>query len=50
MAGGGSFRTLPLTRHATTNAEVIEGFLDVEVSIRKLAERVWEVAIAAPDA
>ncbi|MEO0632242.1 MAG: RNA 3'-terminal phosphate cyclase, partial [Planctomycetota bacterium] len=31
LAGGGGFRTGPLTDHATTNATVIETFLDVRV-------------------
>src|ERR1700730_12478892 len=31
MAGGGSFTTLPLSRHATTNIEVIGKFLDVTI-------------------
>lgn len=30
--GGGSFVTLPLTRHATTNIDVIRRFLDVEIA------------------
>jgi RNA 3'-terminal phosphate cyclase (ATP) len=32
IAGGGTFLTLPLSRHATTNAEVIGRFLPVSVS------------------
>ncbi|MEO6323024.1 MAG: RNA 3'-terminal phosphate cyclase, partial [Thermoanaerobaculia bacterium] len=32
MAGAGSFLTLPLSRHATTNAEVIQRFLPVSIS------------------
>ena len=31
LAGGGSFRTLPLTNHFETNRKVIEAFLPVEV-------------------
>ena len=46
MAGGGSFRTLPLTRHATTNVEVIGKFLEVEITADKVAEQVWEVHLA----
>ncbi|MEW6745817.1 MAG: RNA 3'-terminal phosphate cyclase [Planctomycetota bacterium] len=30
LAGCGSFRTMPLTRHATTNIAIIRAFLDVE--------------------
>ncbi len=36
IAGGGSFVTLPLSPHATTNLEVIRAFLDVEVAVRPL--------------
>ena len=34
LAGGGSYRTLALTRHASTNIEVIRKFLDVNVTVR----------------
>jgi RNA 3'-terminal phosphate cyclase (ATP) len=30
LAGGGAFRTLPLSRHATTNMRVIQAFLGVD--------------------
>lgn len=33
LAGGGAFRTLGLSRHAETNIEVIQAFLDVEFEI-----------------
>lgn len=33
LAGGGAFRTMPLTRHATTNAEVISMFLPVTTDV-----------------
>ena len=33
LAGGGQFMTLSLTRHATTNAEVLAMFLDVDVAV-----------------
>jgi RNA 3'-terminal phosphate cyclase (ATP) len=33
MAGGGTFRTGPLTPHATTNIGVIRRFLDVPISV-----------------
>lgn len=32
LAGGGSFRTLPPTPHTTTNAAVVQQFLDVDVA------------------
>lgn len=33
LAGGGAFRTVPLSRHSTTNADVIGRFLGIEVSV-----------------
>ena len=33
LAGGGAFRTCALTRHATTNMEVIAEFLDVRFTV-----------------
>jgi RNA 3'-terminal phosphate cyclase len=35
MAGTGTFRTLPLTSHTTTNAEVIQQFLDVPLTMAR---------------
>ncbi len=43
LAGGGSFRTLAPTRHMTTNAEVIRFFLPIEVEMRQLAPKDWEI-------
>jgi len=46
MAGGGSFTTPPLSRHATTNIEVIAKFLDdVEIEYSQLADRVWKIDV-----
>ena len=39
LAGGGAFSTLPLSRHATTNIEVIKKFLAVAVAITPLDQR-----------
>jgi RNA 3'-terminal phosphate cyclase (ATP) len=36
LAGGGSYKTLALTRHSATNIEVIRKFLEVDVSAREL--------------
>ena len=33
LAGGGTFRTMPLSRHSTTNIEVIRQFLGVTVAV-----------------
>lgn len=45
IAGGGSFRTLPPTRHTLTNADVIRTFLDVDIDIRKETREAWRVTI-----
>lgn len=43
LAGGGSFRTFPLTPHSLTNINVIRQFLDVEVNIREMSGSKVEV-------
>ncbi len=35
LAGGGSFRTLPLSQHARTNLEVVRRFLPVRIAARE---------------
>jgi RNA 3'-terminal phosphate cyclase (ATP) len=46
MAAGGSFSTLPLSRHATTNIDVIARFLDdIVIECSQLADRVWRVGV-----
>jgi RNA 3'-terminal phosphate cyclase (ATP) len=35
VAGGGRFRTLPLSRHATTNIDTVRRFLDVAVRVER---------------
>lgn len=44
LAGGGTFRTLPLSRHAQTNIEVIRTFLDVDIRVAREG-RVCVVAV-----
>ena len=46
MAGGGTFRTLPLTLHSTTNIEILKKFLDIQVDVTKLEKDVYEVNIS----
>ncbi len=43
LAGGGRFRTLAPTLHTRTNAEIIQRFLDVDISIKEIESGVWEV-------
>jgi RNA 3'-terminal phosphate cyclase (ATP) len=45
MAGGGSFTTGPLSRHATTNIEVIRKFLDARIACSQVSDRVWKVDV-----
>jgi RNA 3'-terminal phosphate cyclase (ATP) len=45
MAGGGSFTTLPLSRHATTNIDMIRKFLDVEIAVETLSNKACAIEI-----
>ncbi len=45
LAGGGRFRTLPLTRHSMTNIDVIKRFLEVEVNVTRVDRPVWDVEV-----
>jgi len=38
LAGGGSFRTLPLTGHTRTNMEVIGRFIEVKIQQKELGD------------
>jgi RNA 3'-terminal phosphate cyclase (ATP) len=46
LAGAGRFRTAPLSRHTTTNLEVIRQFLEVKIDLVEEPNRVWTVTIA----
>jgi RNA 3'-terminal phosphate cyclase (ATP) len=45
LAGGGSYVTLPLSLHTTTNIEVIKKFLDVRITTETLAGGLQRVEI-----
>jgi RNA 3'-terminal phosphate cyclase (ATP) len=45
LAGGGRFRTMPLSPHARTNIETIGQFLDRNIEVRELDYIVFEVDI-----
>jgi len=45
LAGGGSFRTMGLTLHATTNIEVIRMFLDTRIEVERESESVCGVRV-----
>jgi len=47
MAGGGSFTTLPLSRHAATNIAVLRQFLNVDVRVEQLAKKAFKVSLLA---
>lgn len=44
LAGRGRFRTLAPTPHATTNIEVINRFLGMQITATRLSKDVWEIA------
>lgn len=45
LAGGGRFRTLPLTSHAHTNLETIRYFLDVHWEVVPVNDQEYEVRV-----
>ena len=45
LAGGGSFRTLSLSRHATTNIEVMKAFLELNIETMPSEAGDWLVKI-----
>jgi RNA 3'-terminal phosphate cyclase (ATP) len=48
LAGGGAFRTMPLTRHSTTNMHVIRHFLDVRFAVTTWSAGEVTVEVTAP--
>jgi RNA 3'-terminal phosphate cyclase (ATP) len=45
LAGGGTFRTVPLTRHASTNVEVIHQFLGTSIDVTRASDTAVDVTI-----
>ncbi|WDP91042.1 MAG: RNA 3'-terminal phosphate cyclase [Desulfobacter sp.] len=45
LAGGGGFATLPLSRHTTTNIDIIRTFMDIEILARETGEGRWEIKL-----
>ncbi|HWQ32718.1 MAG TPA: hypothetical protein VNQ79_07680 [Blastocatellia bacterium] len=45
IADGGSYTTLPLSRHAATNMEVVRKFLDVRIETTVIEGRSVKVDI-----
>ncbi len=47
LAGGGSFTTLPPSRHTTTNIEIIKKFLDIPITAEQISNRVWKIEVGS---
>jgi RNA 3'-terminal phosphate cyclase (ATP) len=47
LAGGGSFLTGPLSLHTTTNIEIVETFLPVEITVEPNEGEMFEVKVQA---
>ena len=45
LARGGSFTTLPLSPHTTTNMQVIQQFLEVQIEAAPLTARAWRINV-----
>lgn len=45
LAGGGAFKTLPLSRHSQTNIGVIQQFLDVAIQMERASDRTCLVKV-----
>ncbi len=45
LAGGGAFTTLPLSKHSTTNMDVIQKFLDVKFEVTTLSNRAVQIRL-----
>lgn len=45
LAGGGAFTTLPLSKHSTTNMDVIQKFLDVKFGVTTRSNRAVQVEV-----
>lgn len=46
LAGRGCYSTLPPSRHATTNMQVLERFLAIRVDARQMGPEAWRITIA----
>jgi RNA 3'-terminal phosphate cyclase (ATP) len=47
LAGEGTLRTLPPSRHTLTNIEVIKKFLDVDIATRCVEDNLWEITVGS---
>jgi RNA 3'-terminal phosphate cyclase (ATP) len=47
LACGGSFTAVRLSRHMTTNIEIVRKFIDVDIQTTMLADRTWNIAVTS---
>jgi len=45
IAGGGSFTAVRLSRHMTTNVEIVRKFIDIDIQTTMLPDRTWSVEV-----
>ena len=45
IAGGGSFTAVRLSRHLTTNVEIVRKFIDLDIQTTMLPDRTWNVKV-----
>jgi RNA 3'-terminal phosphate cyclase (ATP) len=45
LARGGSFTTVPPSRHTTTNIEIVRKFLNVEIGAEQITNRSWRIGL-----
>ena len=45
LAGGGKFRTLPLTEHTKTNVEIIKKFVYIDINVTEVDDNAVEVEV-----
>jgi RNA 3'-terminal phosphate cyclase (ATP) len=45
LAGGGSFVTMPVTLHTTTNIEVVRMFLNVRIVVTEVDQDKWRIDV-----
>jgi len=45
LAGGGSFTTLPLSTHATTNIQVLRQFMNVQTLVEQIEKKVFRMTV-----
>lgn len=49
LAGAGSFRTIALSGHTTTNIATIQHFLDVQIRTEQIEKNVFEIRVGTED-